>query len=161
MKTHYTTVFDAILSKKQAASVARDEVKPATSEQIDLRDATTGIWYHVEEALSKLVLEALTARHKGVDNRLSAVLKSLMERIVKKIVNSPETVSQIEEAVIDNPGFFALTTAIVNSKQRECTEGRSKLEQRCLQFFEPGMKLDSVTVSHMPEIGGNHLQLFP
>lgn len=63
-------------------------VAPPNTDQTVVRDAITGISFHVEEAMTTFVLETLTTQHQGVDNRLSAALASLIEHIVKKMVIS-------------------------------------------------------------------------
>lgn len=80
-------------------------------------DAIAGIPFHIEEVMTKLVLENVKAQHKGVDSCFSATLESLIERIVKKVVNSPEAIGQIVQAVSDNPGFVAPVATFVKSEQ--------------------------------------------
>lgn len=47
--------------------------------------------------MTKLVLETLTTEHKGVKNRLSVALESLIERIVSKVVRVPQTITEVTE----------------------------------------------------------------
>lgn len=55
---------------------------PPTSGQIIMCDVITGISFHVEEAMTKLVFETVTAQHKRVANCLLVALKPLIEHIV-------------------------------------------------------------------------------
>lgn len=78
--------------------------------------------------MRKLVLEAVQAQRIGVDNHLSATLESLIQCILKTVINSPETVAHTTEAVIDNPGFIAPTAALVKLEQQKYMEEKTKIE---------------------------------
>lgn len=51
-----------------------------------MRNITTGIPYHVEEAVTIFLLKTLTSPQKVVNNSLLADLQSLFERIVNGVV---------------------------------------------------------------------------
>lgn len=92
-------------------------------------------------------------QHKGVDNCLSASVESLIERIVSKMVKSPQTIAQIMESVIDYRGFIAQITAIVKPKQCRYTNEEAKGEELCRKCVKDGMKLDPVVALNPSEIG--------
>lgn len=54
------------------------------------------------------MLKTFTAQRKRVDIRLTVALTSLIQRIERNVVNSPELCDQIAEALIDNPWCFHL-----------------------------------------------------
>lgn len=96
-----------------------------------MRDETTGIHLDVEEAMAKLELYTLTGQHNEVGTGLSGDQKSLVEHIDRNVVRSGQTIAEVKEAVIDNPGLVAQTAALVNSEQRRCTEENARMEERC------------------------------
>lgn len=100
-----------------------------------------------------MVLETVKTQHKGVDNRLSAALKSFIERIVKKAVKSQQFFGRITGAVIDNTKFVAPTAALVKSEQRKHNDERAKIEERCRKFVEAGTKSDPIAVSIPWKVG--------
>lgn len=59
-----------------------------------------------------MLLESLTAQHKGVDNRLWTALVMSIDQIVRKVVGLPPTEPQVEDIVNDNPGYNAPTNAL-------------------------------------------------
>lgn len=63
-------------------------------------------------------LETLNSKHKEVYYRLSAAVESLIERTVRKVKSSTQTIAQAPEADIDNPGFVAQKAALVSSERR-------------------------------------------
>lgn len=65
--------------------------------------------------MTKLVLDKLTGQQKGVYNRLWAALVSSIERIVRNMVRSLQTIAEVTEAVIDNPRFISPTGTLVKS----------------------------------------------
>lgn len=73
----------------------------------------------------------VTDQHTRVDSGLSAALGSLVERIVKNVVISTETVAHIAKAVIDNFGFIASAATLVKSEQHRYTDERAKREVFC------------------------------
>lgn len=97
------------------------------------------------------MLEAVKVQHEGVNKHLSAALQSLLERIVRKVVSSPQTVSQILEAVIDNRGLIART--VVKLVQHKYTDTTANTEEGCAQYIEAGIKLDLVAASSPCGIG--------
>lgn len=58
------------------------------------------------------MLEAFIDRNKEVDSRLSTALELLIKRIVKKAVNSPETMSIIAETLVYEPKPIAPNAAV-------------------------------------------------
>lgn len=118
-KDTFRAVGDAVISEEKPATMEQGPAVLPTSDQIFLLRAVTGVLVHVEEAMTKLVLETLTTQHKGVDNHLSAALESLKERIVRKVVRSTQVIAKIEEAVIDSLQFTAPTAGFVKWKQRK------------------------------------------
>lgn len=88
----FLAVVDAVLSKKRPSTFEHEHVGPPTSDQIFGYDTINCIQLSVEEAMTKLVPEILTAKHKGADNGLLVVPKSLIERIVLKVVMSAQTI---------------------------------------------------------------------
>lgn len=63
---------------------------------------------HVEQALNNLVLDTLTTIRKDVDNLVSAALEVFALHAVRKVLNRPEMMSQVLDAVINNLGFITL-----------------------------------------------------
>lgn len=66
-------------------------------DQILLRDVI-GVPFHVEKAMNSLALKTLTTLHKGVENGLSAAMKSLIVCIVGKVVFSPQELPKLRKA---------------------------------------------------------------
>lgn len=75
-------VSNAVVPEERRLDFDQGPDTPPTSDRIVVRDAITGIPFHVEEAMIKLVPEPLTGQHKGVHNRLSAALESRFQRTV-------------------------------------------------------------------------------
>lgn len=146
-------VTDDVTSEEKPAMLEQGPFAPPTSIQILERDASTGIPLDVEQTMTKLVLKALTSQQKGVDNCLSADPESLIERVVKKVVWSPQTTSEVTEAVINSPGFIATTAGLSKSEQRQCTDKRENIEERYRQPIEAGIKLDPTAASNLSNIG--------
>lgn len=94
-------------------------------------DADTGIPFHIEEKMTKFVLETLTVRHKGVDSRLSASLAWSIKCIVRKMVSSTQTIAKVTKAVIRRPGVIARNTALIMSERRKYTDERAKKDEHC------------------------------
>lgn len=72
------TVANDVVSKEQPEKFKQVPVAHSTSDQIGVRDAITGIPSHVEEAIANPVFGTTMAQHKGVENRLSPTLESLV-----------------------------------------------------------------------------------
>lgn len=64
--------------------------------------------------MANLVWHTVTEQNKGVDNRLSANLESMLERFVKKLVSSPQTAGQI--LAIFNSKLLFITAAVAPLK---------------------------------------------
>lgn len=62
---------------------------PLTSDQILVHDAATGISFHAQEKMTKLVLDTIKAQEVGADKFLAAALESLVEHILRKLLSSP------------------------------------------------------------------------
>lgn len=103
--------------------------------------------------MSKTVLEAAMVEYEELRNRLSDVLEWFSECRVRNVVNAPETIGQITEAIIDNHGFVELVAVILKAEQRNYIEEKAKMKERCRQFVEDGMKDSSTTFSHPLKIG--------
>lgn len=82
-----------------------------------MRHAITGILFHVEEGMTRLVQESPTAQQKGIGNGLSTTLESLNKGIARKVVRSPRNIAGVTEAVINNYEFLASTAILVKSEQ--------------------------------------------
>lgn len=67
-------IADDIVLKEQPKNFERSFVVPPMSNQILVRDKITRIPFHIEAAMTRMVLEAVMAQHEEVDNRLSANL---------------------------------------------------------------------------------------
>lgn len=72
--------------------------------------------------------ETVTAKHKAVYSRLLETLESLIERIVNKFEDSPETIAHINEVVIDNLNFIAPAASLIKSEQHMNTDESAKIE---------------------------------
>lgn len=105
----FFTVAYVIISKEQPATFQKCPALPSTSHQILVFDVVADNSFHVGEPMTNLVLKTVKAQDDGVDNSLSAFLESLIERFVKTVLNSPETVSHITKAAINNPEHFTST----------------------------------------------------
>lgn len=99
------------------------------------------------------MLETVTAKQKESDSRLSDTLESFIERIVKKMMSSPETIAQITEAIIYNPGLFAPKAFLIKFKQRNNMGRRTKSEERCRQYVKTGVRFDHNALSNPSETG--------
>lgn len=110
-------VVHAIVSEKRPATFDKKSVAPPTNNQIVGRDARTSISLHFVEAMTKLVLEHLTAPLKEVDNRLWASLGSLAQRVVTKVVISPRKIAESTGAITNKPGNIASMAALVKSAE--------------------------------------------
>lgn len=89
------------------------------SGQILLPKVIIGTLLQVKKAMSKLVYEAVMTGHKAEDSSPSATLESLLERVVKKVMNPPETFAHITEAVIEIPGLISRTALFIKFEQRK------------------------------------------
>lgn len=94
-----------------------------------MRDTTTGIHIHVKEAMTKFVLETLTPQHKGVNYFLSAAWVPSIEYIIKKSIKSPQTITEVTEAVFDDPELITPTDTLVNLEQRRRTDEKAKIDK--------------------------------
>lgn len=112
----FHAVPDAVVSEEVLATFVKRSIAALTIDQILVHNMITCILFPVEEAGTELVPDNLTTLYKGVENRLSAALKSPIERIVRRAAGSPQTIAKVTEAVIDNPGFIAPTYAHVKSR---------------------------------------------
>lgn len=142
----FLTVPKTVVFEEQPANSEQGLALNLTSTQILRRNAITGILSRLEEVMTKIVVQSVTARKKPLNKRQSTALKSLIERVVKKVVKSPETASQVTKAVINNPGLIAATASLFNSEQRKYTDERAKIEECCRQYVEAGIILDYVAV---------------
>lgn len=115
----FHTVVDAVVSEENLETFEQGPVAPLKSDQIIVRYVITGITFHIEEAMTKLVLETLMAQRKRVANLLTAALEPIIDCIVRKVMRSPKTIAELTEAVIDNHGFIARTDALFKPKQRK------------------------------------------
>lgn len=79
-----------------------------------------------------------------------SALESLIKRMIKMILKAPEKISQIVEAVTNNPWFITPKAALVNTEQYTYSDAQG-LERRCWKFVEAGMKFDPVLLSHTLE----------
>lgn len=61
---------DAVLDK-EPENFEQGPVVPTSSDQVFVRDAINGMFFHVEGATNKLMIGTLTAQEEEVDNRLS------------------------------------------------------------------------------------------
>lgn len=127
----FHAVADAFVSEDKPATFQQDPVVPSMSDQILVRDVVTGIPFHVEELLTKLVLKIVVAQHKEYDDCLFAALASLIDRVVGKMVSSPDTIAQSTVAVVDNPGFIAPSATLVKSQLCNDMDKRAKSEELC------------------------------
>lgn len=80
---------------------------PRTNNQILVIKATTGTPLDVDKEMTELVLDNVLDQNKAIDSCLSTALKSLLEQLVKKVVNSPGYIAQSTLLLIDNPKFHA------------------------------------------------------
>lgn len=113
----FHAVGDAVIAKEKPSAFKEISVVTPANGEILVRDVITGNTFHVGEAKKKLVLEALTAQQKEVDNRLSANLHSLIECILRKRWRGHQKLStKVSKAVIDNPRFTAPASAPVKLK---------------------------------------------
>lgn len=62
--------------------------------------------------MTGLVLKTITGQQNGSENRLSAALGSIIKRIVKTVVGTPQTVTKVAEAVMNNCRFISGTAAL-------------------------------------------------
>lgn len=131
VRTHFRQFPLPVVPEEHATIFEQGPTALRACHEILVFDASGGISFHIEEVMTQLVLNTVTTQHKRVDKHLSATVNSLIERIVKKLVSSLETISVIWKAVIDNRKFIAPTTALVKSGQRKYTKGRAKIEERC------------------------------
>lgn len=120
-----------------------------------MRDAITDISLHVEEARTKLLLETVTAQYKGVDSDLLAVLESLIDHIVKRVLISPRIIAEVTGAVIYSAVFVTIASVLVKLEEGKRTDDKLRIEERCRWYVEAGMKVDPVAVSSPPETGEN------
>lgn len=123
----FHAVADAVVSGKDPEILKHGPVAPPMSYQIPVRDKITGIAFRVEEAITRPMLKTVTAQHEVVDNRLSAIRKLFIGRIVKNFVNSSETIAHITVAVTDKSGLIIPTTTLVKLKQRKYTDKRENI----------------------------------
>lgn len=70
----FQAVSDAVFSKEQPVYFRKGSVALWMLDRIVMRDAIAGVLFHVDNAMTKLLLEVVTAQHKGVHNRQSAAL---------------------------------------------------------------------------------------
>lgn len=103
--------------------------------------------------MTKPVLETSMIEFEELRNRLLDVLEWFSECMVGIVVNSLESIGHITEVIIDNPGFVELMAVILKSEQRNYTEKKAMMKERCRQFVEDEMKHSPVAFSHPLEIG--------
>lgn len=94
-------------------------VAPRLCEQLLVREAVAGIPVHGKETLSKLVVETLTSGQKGVNNRLSTALETLVFDAVQKSFKSPEFVCQFLYPLRRSLGFIRTVAALIRREQRK------------------------------------------
>lgn len=150
---------------REAANAGSSEPRPASSEHVQI--ATTsgnyifpnytigGTQFHVDKAMTELVIDTTTVQHKEVSSHLSAALELTIEDIVKMVAKSPVTMRDIVAASIPHPGFFEPAYTHINSKQLEYNDERAKIVMHCLQFFGTGLKHHRIAVSQQLKTGGN------
>lgn len=84
-------------------SFEKRSVAPSKSDQILVSDVNTGISFHVNDAMTNLVVQTLYAEHKRVHNRLLLAHQSLLGRIVKKVVRSPQKLPKLTKPSLIDP----------------------------------------------------------
>lgn len=114
----FHTVADANVTEEKHATFKPEPDLPSTSEHILVLDEITGNAFHVEEAMTELVLKTITAQKNRADNRLSAVMESSVDRIFREVVSSPRTAAQVTEAVKENHRLIAPMIFFVKLEQR-------------------------------------------
>lgn len=77
------------------------------------------------------MLEKPSTGQQGVNNILSADLKTLVVRTVNRAVNMPEFISQLSNSIIDSPGFATLVAALVKLEQRKTVSDQLKIKGGC------------------------------
>lgn len=118
-------------------------VTPQTSEHHLVCNGVAGTPVHVEDLFSKPIPETLTSNQKGMDNRVSTALGTLLLYTVWKAINLPDFLPQFLEAVIDSPVFINPVAVLVRSEAQELATEQARIEDSCRQFVEAGMKIDS------------------
>lgn len=146
---------NAIVSEGKTAIFEHGTVAPQISDQILVRNEISGIPLHAEKAMTKMELETPWTQQKAVENRLLAVLESSIERFVRKVVRSVQTIAEVTRAGIDSSGFISPTDVLVRSEKRKCTEKIGKIEDHCRQYVKPRVKRDPVATSQLSNIGQN------
>lgn len=100
------------------------------------------------------MLKFISAWHRGVDNRLVAILELLNERIVQKAMNATETTGYITEAVDHSFSFIKAIATIDKSEKGKYANEKVVIKKRSRQYFEAGMRLDHLSVLNVSEIDG-------
>lgn len=118
-----------------------------TSEQLLLRNALASIPVHIEESLSKLLLEMLTGSQKVLYNNVSTALGTLMPGTVRNVVSLPEFMWQFSNAVFNNHGLLTLVPTPVRSEQSKHAEKQSRIENSCRQHVNAGIIADTRPVA--------------
>lgn len=77
----------------------------------------------------------------------------MIGHIVKKVVNSPETIGQIAEAIINNHGVLAWKATPIKSEHCKYTDSGANIEDRFWQNVEAWMKLNLVAAPNQSKIG--------
>lgn len=91
---------------------------PPTSDPTLVRDAITGIPLYFDVEITRLMLLTAMHQHKGAENSLSAALESLADLIVKKVMNTPDTILQITNSIIDDHELIKPIAVVFDWKQR-------------------------------------------
>lgn len=122
----FRAVANAVVSEEQPANLEYGPLTPPTSEQVIEHTTISGIRFHVEETVHKLELEIAIAQHEEVDNCLPASSEILIERILKRVINSAKFIGRIVEAIIDNYAFLHLRPSTSNRNNKTTTTRKRK-----------------------------------
>lgn len=97
----------------------------------------------MKERNNKLVLETNNVQAKEADKGLSISSKSLIERNMKKIVNSRRLIGQLAETIIDSLALLSPETDLLTSIQN-LPQRKRKNEEHRQKFVDTGARYDAL-----------------
>lgn len=108
-------VTDRFVSEERPALPTAARVTPLISKQLLIRDTQAGIPVHVNETLTRMVIDSNTSQ-SGTDSHLSALLERLVRKTFDRLLRETATLRTITDAMLHNPGFTAPVAASIKSE---------------------------------------------
>lgn len=147
----FSVFADQIAPEEQSTDTETAAVAYGTSAQLFVRGTVVRHFGTCQEGIEQVGTRKATASRKGVNNLVWTALGTLVLHSIRMFLTSPVIMRQILDAVVDNPGFITSVVAFVRTKQRKLAAEQAKVDGRCRQFEEAGIKEDTRSASVVSE----------